>query len=480
MRPDRPSPRFANLMLFTAVIAVLGLRFWTSYCFFPFVEWNNVRLAPTFMLFFGSTPYPGLNCGPLTTWIYGPVPLLINLPAILASDTIGALLVAGTINLLLAIIPTILVIATIVIPETKTSRLDRAWAILLCLAVWPSTSLQYIQSDNAAIAFGLVSNLLILRTSRSHQSPLVFAGVCAALAVWSKQTSLGIIPAQLLWLALTTGRATAFRYAGVCIFCGLTLGAVFVAWFGFDALWLNMVRIPGRLPFAEDLLARTHDFQLHILGYVLLPATGLIVARRAVWRRDSPWLLPALAWVCLLPTALISIYRIGGATNSLNGFLYLLPLGALAVAVKLRHLTPRASTAWMAALTLAILTQQLAHSPLLPLRPMTKPLIEAEALSRAFPGQVYFPWHPLVTYFCEHRFDHAEDGLTTHGEAEIELSPETIRRYLPPHWSITAIPGWREREQARYKKYQPPTAELRITGKWSLYTWPQTGRPMPQ
>src|SRR4051812_46329068 len=95
------------IVLTGSLIALLlvGFRLWTSFCFFPLPEWNSIRLAPSFMLHPGATPYPGLGGGPLTTWIYGPVPLLLNLPATLAHDTVTALLVAGTINLLIAVIP---------------------------------------------------------------------------------------------------------------------------------------------------------------------------------------------------------------------------------------------------------------------------------------------------------------------------------------------------------------------------------------
>lgn len=478
MNPISPRTHPLHAGMLAGVAGVIAFRLWTSFCFFPLAEWNHVRLAPTFMLWFGPTPYPGLDGGPLTTWIYGPVPLLLNLPAVLAHDTIPALFIASLINLLGAILPAAMAVFSLRGPST--TRTDRLWALWLCLALWPNSSLQYIQADNWAVAFGLLSNGLLLRARGGPGALLGLAGLSAALAVWSKQTALGLVAAQLLWLGWAVGLRGAGRYAIICAVCGLGLGAGFIAWFGFDRLWLNLVRIPGGLPFGADPVARTLAFWMHLAGYVLLPAAGLLIARRAVWKRDSHWLLPALSWLCLLPGALVVTFKIGGATNSLNSFLYLLPVGAVSVVAALRRLTPHAAAAWLAAGTLAVLTQQLASAPLLPLRPVTAQLVEAGQLARQFPGQIYFPWHPLVTFFSERRFYHAEDGLYTRHLAGLPLDPAIVRRDLPPAWSLTAIPGWRD--EGVYKQLQPPTAQLGYFGKWSIHTWlpgPTPVRPEP-
>jgi hypothetical protein len=470
MSPDRPRANLLPHALLAGGVAALAFRFWTSFCFFPLAEWNSVRLAPTFMLCFGPTPYPGLDTGPLTTWIYGPVPLLLNLPAVLAPDTIAALFTAGIVNLLCAVVPAALAVFAIAAPGSETTPSDRSWALLLCLALWPNSSLQYIQADNAAIAFGLLANVLLVRAAGRHGVPRVLAGLCTALAIWSKQTAVGLVLAQVLWLGFTAGRRTAVRHAVISAAFVLALGGIFAAWFGLEGLWLNLVRIPGRLPVCDNFLGYTRDFWMQISGYVLLPAAGVIAARRTVWKPDSPWLLPVLSWLCLLPAGVISIYKVGGATNSLSGFLYLLPLAALGVVTRLRPLAPRAAPAWLAAGLLAILTQQLAFSPVVPLRPLTGQLHEAEQLAREFRGRIYFPWHPLVTFFSEHRFYHAEDGLYTRRLVQLGRNAAAARRDLPPEWSMTAIPGWRN--NGIFRQLQPPGAQLLFIGKWSVYVWP--------
>lgn len=461
-------------LLVGASLAIL-FRLWTSFCFFPLPEWNSVRLAPTFMLRFGSTPYPGLDSGPVTTWIYGPMTLILNLPASLAPDSVTAVLIAGIITLLCAIVPVVVAIVAMGPPQFETTRSDKIWALLLCLALWPNYSLQYIQADNAALGFGLLSNVFLTKARGGNGVLLTLAGLCAALAVWSKQTAFGLVLAQWLWLGFSAGRRPAIRYAMISVTCALAVSAVFVAWFGRNELWLNLVRIPACVPYWTNWWDCTLGFWPQILGYVLLPAVGVVVARRMVWKSDSPWLLPTLSWLCLLPIGVMAIYKMGGAPNSLNGFLYLLPLGALTVVVRLRQRMPRAAQAWLAAGLLAILTQQLAYSPLLPLRPLTARLVEGEQLARKYRGQIYFPWHPLLTYFSEGRFYHAEDGLYTRSIAGFARQGAAARRDLPPMWSMSAIPGWRS--QGAFTQLQPPDAQLVFIGRWSIYVWRPTPEP---
>jgi len=259
------------------------------------------------MLWHGPTPYLGLTDGPLTTWTYGPVPLLLNLPALLAENMTGALLIAGIINLLTAIVPAALAVVLKTFPSSSstatTAQLlpaptDRRWALLLCLTLSPNSSLHYTQSDNAALAFGLLSCLLLVRARDGDRLRRPLSALCAALAVCSKQTSLGLIPAQVLWLGFTAGPRFALRVALrdalTCAAAGFSLAALSIAWFGFDGQWLNLVGLPALFPYAADLLERARVPWLALAGYVVLPAVGMIVARRTVFRRDSPWLRSAL------------------------------------------------------------------------------------------------------------------------------------------------------------------------------------------
>ncbi|MCX6950636.1 MAG: hypothetical protein NTV51_00370, partial [Verrucomicrobia bacterium] len=213
-------------------------------------------------------------------------------------------------------------------------------------------------------------------------------------------------------------------------------------------------------------------------GYVALPLVGLFAARRQVFRRDSPWLLPALIWLFLLPTSVLSFYKMGGSSNSLNGVLYLAPMASLAAVGWLRDFRPSASSVWLATAVWVVTVPHLLVSPLLPLRPLTVHLETGEILARRFPGRIFFPWNPLLTFYTEGRFYHTEDGLNVRRVSGAARPPAAIRRDLPPAWSITAIPGWRD--SGVYKQLQPPDARLGFFGKWTIYTWsPPPGQGTP-
>src|SRR4051812_28415970 len=128
--------RLTLTLVAISVIAVL-FRCWTSLCFFPLPEWNNVRLAPTFMIFHGGTPYPGTDETPLTTWIYGPVTLLLNGPAALGGSPAAALMIAALITLLAAVLPAMFAVTSTAPRFSGSNTTDAIWAVLLCLALWP-------------------------------------------------------------------------------------------------------------------------------------------------------------------------------------------------------------------------------------------------------------------------------------------------------------------------------------------------------
>jgi hypothetical protein len=213
-----------------------------------------------------------------------------------------------------------------------------------------------------------------------------------------------------------------------------------------------------------------------LLRDAVLPAVGLILFRRHVWTKDSPWLLPALTWSFLLPMGLMATFKEGGSSNSLCGSLFLvIPAAHTLVALLQRH-RPRSARPWTAAVIAAVLLQQLGSSHQLPLRPLTSHLEDAAHLASKFPQQIYFPWHPLITWYSEGRFYHTEDGLFVWSRCGLPLSVPQARAHLPPQWSMTAVQGWRE--NGVFRRYQPSSAQLGAYGKWSLFYWKPPGAPV--
>ena len=125
--------------------------------------WNDVRLAPSLALLRGVSFYPPQDAGAVTTWMYGPLPTLLWVPAVLASTAKGAVLAAGTLNLLFNLVA---IGATAAFWPASLSRAQRFAAGLLAIVIWPFASFQYLQADNVAIALGLLANLVLVRATR--------------------------------------------------------------------------------------------------------------------------------------------------------------------------------------------------------------------------------------------------------------------------------------------------------------------------
>jgi hypothetical protein len=87
---------YVSLCLFGFL--AFALKAWTCFCLFPFHDWNDVRLRPSFLISDGQPLYPGLDQGLITTWMYGPAHPLVFLPVTFFRDFQAAFQAAATLN----------------------------------------------------------------------------------------------------------------------------------------------------------------------------------------------------------------------------------------------------------------------------------------------------------------------------------------------------------------------------------------------
>jgi hypothetical protein len=467
--------RWANGFFAVGAGFAVTLWLWNAFCAFPHYGWNAVRVAPSFMLRAGITPYPAPGAGPVTTWIYGPTAIFCQLPATLASGPVAALLAAGGINLALALVPLLFVLRR----EAGERKLEprRLWlAAAVAIAIWPSWNLFFYQADNAALAFGLMSMGLLGGGPDRSRGRGWLAAALVALAVWGKQTELGVICGQVIFVARRDGIRAAGEHLLRVIACCALAGCVFLKLFGDAGLWFNAFVVPASLPrvslFAKAMSA---PFAGAVVSLVMVPLFGLLFARRAVFSRGSRWALPAWIFVCSLPFTLAAFSSIGGNLNSLHACVFLLPVAAAAL---LQRLPP--ARQWLAAaLVIAIVGWQSARTPLWRWRPATSALRQAESLTQQLPGEIYFPWNPLITFYGEHRFDHAEDGLVTRSLAGRPVSPPLLHRYLPPRMHVVAY----QSSDVFYREvgtlFLPKNAVAHRFGEWTLFSWPEPSSRRP-
>jgi hypothetical protein len=437
--------------------SLCAIWLWCCWCTFPASVWNDLRVAPAVALHRGFAVYS--TTGVANTWIYGPLPLIMLWPAGWASSAAGALQVAGALNLGI----TALAIACTCFawpgPRLPAQRLI---ALLLCLALWPAVNLQVFYTDNVAVALGLLSNLFLVRRWRWTAAALAVA------AVASKQISLEIGAAQLIWLTLTVSWREAGRHLGRATTVAVALGALFISLFGACNLWHVMVELPGSFPWTS-LADCLHYFGSYLSWYIGAPAVILLVGRRFFWDRRSTLLLPSLSYICALPIGLTVLLKVGGDLNSLHGLLLWLPpvLTACLVGPQFNRLlstwTPLAGA--IAAVALGSLRLHLA--PNLTVTPDVQAYREAAYLAGRAPGGCWFPMNPLVTLYSDGKYYHDEDGLYERKTAGKPLTEARLNAHLPsePHATIFPV-GWTTWGLAARLVSESPSISGRPFGRW--------------
>jgi len=434
----------ANLRLLALLASTLGALgcLWWAWCYFPQLAWNEVRLAPAFALRLGINPYPPIGGGPLSTWIYGPVGMLLNLPATLARDAIGALQIACLINFSLIIGPLACVLWGTAELRARGPVIC-GLALTLALLLVPSPNLVLQVADQAAVAFGVLSCWFLARHAEPRGWDLAAAAACSTLALWSKQTELFLCAGQVLYLLIVHRRRAALQFtAWLALGNGFALAAASTA-FGFENLWLNLVVIPGHLPWA-DLPARLAMRPGAFVAQVVLPTLGLLLLwRRGSWPASASvrgrfFRISVMAFFALLPVGLTAYCKIGGDTNLLHSWSYLLP------AIVLLGLADERGVAFRPGLLLAILACALAWQwprlTALPARAHTQHLTMAGRLAAIFPGTLWFPQNPVTNYYADGRLWHTEDGIATRQMAGCGSTGSDFQEHLPPRLQAVAYP----------------------------------------
>ena len=456
-------------------VAATATWLWLCWCLFPERGWNDVRLAPLFGLRLGLPLYAGTG-GPASTWMYGPLPLLLLWPATWAVDAGHALLIAGGINLAISLGAILAVCAFWPGEERELpSRVTRVSAALLALAIWPGATWQYLQADNSAIALGLLANLVLVRA----RSPLGWwaAAVLATAGLLCKQTSLSVPAAQLIWLGFTHGRGAARDHLLRLAAGGAAWSILFLLGNDLPATWFNLILTPGALPWADRPWQRLWDLSPFIAVHLGLPILAWPWLRRAM--SCGRLALPTWTWICAWLPGLASILKVGGTLNTLQGFPLWLPPAMVAAGAALEsRWTSRRTCAAAAMLAAGLCVWRIALLPAPPWQPRLELYREAEQLAEAFPEQIWFPWHPLVTVFSEHRLYHVEDGLYVRFITGRPLTVAAAQRDLPRRMSVIALPRTAS-DWGIALSLLPPNARKDVRGLWTLYSWPPPAAAEP-
>lgn len=458
--PPRRSLSLATRAGLALPVVLAALWLWVEWCRFPWSAWNDVRLVPSFMFAAGEPVYSPPGSGVVSTWMYGPVPVWLMLPATWMPDVASASLCAGILNIGMQLLAILYACARWPAPGLPAS--GRVAAACLIIAVWPEAAWRFIQADNFAVALGLLSSTLLLRKDCSTTAAWL-AAAAAAAAVGCKQTSLGIPLAQLVWVASCQGRRCAIEQMARLVACGALLCLASLLLFDAAGLWDTLVRLPGQIPFTDEIGRRLADLAPLLLVHLTVPPITFFMLRGQPDPHSSRR-LAQLLWLSAMPLGLLSILKAGGTLNSLQGLQLALPGLALGLCATLSRV-PR--VLWTGMLAIGLIFMLRFQEAGVPLSPRVSHLREGVAIVRANPGQLWLPWHPLVSYYAEGRFYHAEDGFYARLLTGRAVDLGQVGTNLPSRFTAIAQPvgmnGWGISEKILNRPY-----EERIVGAWRL------------
>ena len=464
--------------LIAAAVAAAATWLWLSLCIFPLRSWNDIRLAPTFALKLGLPLYPGAD-GAASTWMYGPLPVWLHWPSTWATGPGEALLIAGAINMLLAVSAIVVVCLAWPTPQAGPLPLGgRLLAAAITIAIWPWANWQFLQADNYAVAFGLLSNLALMRSNKPPVGWLA-AGLATA-GMMCKQTSLGVPLGQVAWLAATSGPRPAVQHIGRLFIAGCGWVAILLLTNDPARVWFTAIITPASLPWAESVADRfVHLLPYMALHLVLPVAAWLWLAQR---QATGDLLLPSLAWLVAWLPGLASAFKTGGTLNCLQGFLLWLPPAAVVMVAALSMLPwGNVIRVGLACVTIVILGGRIATRPVRLWEPLTAVAAYGEAfeLAQRLPERAWFPWNPLITIFSESRLYHVEDGLYVRSLIGRPVVSRASRLHLPPRFSAIVVSNQGSTWGIAEKLLPGPLEKIDL-GSWMAWRSQAAATPQPE
>lgn len=449
------------LNLLRGVMLLCGLAWatacWSLLAWTPVVDWNSARLYPSFLLASGISPYGTPGEGVIVGWIYGPIMPLVYLPVVLGPTLTSAVVIAAILNLLVLVGPMVFIFRAVA-QRLKLSGWEQAALILVAGGGWAlfpvlRNYLRVVMADQVTVALTLLSCWLLARARYDRLRFAAGGALLAVLAVWTKQIAVAVPLAQLAYLVFVRRDYPAARHYFIALLAwGAAVTGVMIAVFGMEPLVFNLWIVPSGHPM-KPLGTLSGSAWLLLVQAVpcLLVAWGLKkVADKTAALPDHGLLRELLALlvtvaVIQLPLNLMGASKVGGGLNSFHAVALLFVVGMLALAG-----TASWWRSWTTPTKLALIGSggALAGAFLLarevPLRLWPAPQLEAARLVAAqYPGQIYIPDNPLITWWNEKRADHFEDALISQAMAGFPTSKERYFGHLPPTPRYVLYPAGR-------------------------------------
>jgi hypothetical protein len=428
----------------------------------PRFDYNGARLAATFGLANGDSLYHGPGEGPILSVIYFPLSSILYLPATLARTPNGAILAASTMAAAAFFLPSFLLLWRCA--RGAGARLWAAGAFLLfgfLVFATPPLSLAAFAAHGDAPGCGFCALACFLVLSPRTTARLAGAALCAALALWTKQTFAPILVALPVFVGLTDGLRRGVFLALLETAFAIFAGAVL--WLSFDLRFLvfNAVTVPSRHPwiytigFWEALGIAICDFASFaawpaaMAALLVAPLVAPLVAGspagarpewglarlRALLAENESLLLLIVAFA-MIPTSLAGRMKLGGGESTYGPAMFFLVIGMsiLAGRAAAQHWFGGAAPRALAAILFLLISANALFFTTLRWRVDELPKLAQQTAyeyAKKNPGAAYFPWFPLSTFLAEHRILHSSYAVFDREIAGFKPTRVHVRSAIP-------------------------------------------------
>ena len=432
-------------------LAGLGLAalLWSTVCAVPGIPWNAPRLAPAFAVSYGLPIYALRDSALHLGWFYGPGFPLWYLPVTLTENPTLALVLSGIGNTVTLLAP---LAGMAWIAGVARGRFLWGVAIVGGVLLYGQTATHFefyfVHVDAVCCAWGFLACAgLWWAVSGRGSWALHLAALALALAIWTKQIAVMLVPAMLCWLWFERQGRWLGKFLLWSVVYGGIVTALIFRFFGAAEVLFNTWYAHVRNPWMGG--AALLVFRLRSLlewSWVWLPIGGAAIWW---WRSSGKPRLPGpaaavqrlLLWVAAwqLPLGFAAVLKAGGGLNSIHSVHYAFAAGLIWICHLLGQPAPRGRPGvrlgllWAGALAIPLgnglalaLEQNLVWTPF-------RGQEEWLAMVRQQPGRFYFPWNPLPTLIAERRILPFDDALFCLWKSGLEVPAGKVREAVGPN-----------------------------------------------
>jgi hypothetical protein len=475
------------------LITILGGGVLAEFLESFFRPFNDGRLAPAASLLHGYKLYYPPCEGPLLGMMYSPLAALMYIPAVLAPTPAAAVACGEALTMVYYFAPVIIAI----VGESRRAGVDRATTVLILVSFGLMTLLTqalagpafWIHADAPALGFaGLACAWMHLRQRNDRIIDFAVPAILAVAAVLSKQVAAPMLVAVPI-CALFLGGRRAFLCSIVAIAGAILTGTILLlSAFDLAALLLNTIYVPGHHPWKSQPSSALVQggwslFESGLLPVGIMVGCTFLAPRRAQAAGNGPqasrWQVWLITAGLMVPTSILGWVKIGGAANALAYTVYFLTVVAH---LRLLHVcacrpefcarmsadAPSIPLCLAVSLALWLTPAFATRLPSLAARFPENPEQVGFQFAKQHPGEVYFPFNPLITLKSEGRAYHFSDGVWIRELAGIAPSDTSIRAFLPNRTSMIAFTGPSDQIQ----KYLPEFSNrITVTGLqgWQVF-----------